>query len=142
MSGGTCVGALLTDLQALREAAEEGPAVKPDWDEPAKPAYVRPVNEARAVPIEVQAPRPALREKVIAPSDGPGKSMSEVGREFLRPPARRSVTWYGWKWPVGWEFKPGRHAGGLKVVSAVPCEGSVLVIDGLKHQTSWSYTPI
>jgi hypothetical protein len=131
---------LLTDLQALKMAAEEGPVPRAEPDEPQKPAYVRSVNEARAVALEVQAPLPAWREQLISP--GSGQSMSEAGREFLAPKPRRSVTWYGWKWPLGWQFRPGRHAAGLKVVSALPCQGSVLTLDGVQYQTSWSYTPI
>jgi hypothetical protein len=136
----TCLAALLLDQQAVLDAAKEGPAVKPEPDEPAKPAYVRPVLEARATGLEIVPPQPRVRERLIAP--GTGESLAEQGRRFLEPRPRRSLTWWAWRWPTGWEFKPGRRAAGLRVVASVPAEGTVITLDGVRYQASWSFSAL
>jgi hypothetical protein len=136
----TCVAVTVLDPQAVLEAAKEGPPPTVEPDEPRKPAYVRPVLEARCTGLEIQPPLPPWREKLIAP--GSGETLAEQGRRFLSPRPRRSVVWWAWRWPVGWEFKPGRRAAGLRVVASVPAEGTVITLDGVRYQASWSFSAL
>jgi hypothetical protein len=136
----TCVAAVLLDQHAVLDAATEDapPMVEPD--EPRKPAYVRAVLEARATALEIVPPQPRVREKLIAP--GTGESLTEQSRRFLSPRPRRALTWWSWRWPAGWEFKPGRRAAGLRVVASVPAEGTVITLDGVRYQATWSFSAL
>jgi hypothetical protein len=136
----TCVAALLQDEAELLEAAKEGPPAKPEPGDPALPAYLRPINEARATALQIVPDLPPIREKLVAP--GSGKSLSEVGKEFLTPAPRRQIRWFAWRWPPGWDFPHGRTGAGLRVVSSVPAEGTPLTVDGVRYQTSWSFSAL
>ena len=71
-----------------------------------------------------------------------GRSLAEVGKEFLTPKPRRSLVWYGWQWPEGWSVKPSAYGPGIQLVDYLPCEGTRIDHDGVEYRVSWTFSPL